>query len=196
MSWTSRHLIKEVCYYMDELNTWKEIPNTNGFYSASILGEIRSNDRNMVYADGRKYFVRGKTLIPRFTTSGYLAITICINAKKTQRGVHQLIAETFIPNPNNLPCVLHNNDIKTDNRPSNLSWGTHKDNSQDCLNKGRHYAGNRKLNQQQVEEIKKLLNEGLSQQIISEIFNIAQTCISDINLGRTYKHFNVPTHLK
>lgn len=54
---------------------------------------------------------------------------------KTRR-LNRVIAETFIPNPNNLPVVGHKNNIKTDNRVENLYWTTCSENSQKAVNDG------------------------------------------------------------
>lgn len=51
--------------------------------------------------------------------------------------LHRLVAETYIPNPDNLPVVMHLNDDPTDNRVENLKWGTQKQNVNDAINKGR-----------------------------------------------------------
>jgi hypothetical protein len=51
--------------------------------------------------------------------------------------IHILLCETFIPNPHNLPMVLHKNDIKTDYRLENLYWGEVKQNYQDSVKNGR-----------------------------------------------------------
>lgn len=53
--------------------------------------------------------------------------------KKVDRYLHRVVAEAFIPNPNNLPYVRHLNDDPTDNRVENLAWGTQKDNHEDSV---------------------------------------------------------------
>lgn len=53
--------------------------------------------------------------------------------------VHRLVAEAFIPNPNNYPVVRHLNDRPHDNVVDNLAWGTYRDNTLDALNHGRFY---------------------------------------------------------
>lgn len=65
--------------------------------------------------------------------SGYLQVHL---DKKTYR-VNRIIAITFLENPNNLPCVGHRDNNRTNNRVDNLYWCTHKENTQQCIRDGR-----------------------------------------------------------
>lgn len=69
---------------------------------------------------------------------GYLYVAIYyydIRHVKSRR-LNRVVAETFLPNPNNLPVVGHKNNIKTDNRVENLYWTTYSENSQKAVNDG------------------------------------------------------------
>ena len=81
------------------------------------------------------------------------------NNKTKRHKVHRLVAQTFIPNPNNLPCVLHENDIKTDNRVSNLFWGTHQDNIEDKVKKGRQSKGSDQGNSILTEDLVRMIRK-------------------------------------
>lgn len=65
--------------------------------------------------------------------SGYLQVHL---DKKTYR-VNRIIAITFLENHNNLPCVGHRDNDRTNNRVDNLYWCTHKENTQQCIRDGR-----------------------------------------------------------
>lgn len=68
-------------------------------------------------------------------------VGLCINNHGTRKYLylHRLIAEEFLPNPNEYPIVRHLNDDPTDNYVDNLAWGTRHDNMQDCIDNGNSY---------------------------------------------------------
>ena len=108
---------------------WKCIPGFNNCYMASNLGRIKSLERDDVYyrTDYKTTCVRHRnTKILHYgqDKDGYYACAPCLNGKRFAKKVHRLIALTFIPNPNNLPCINHINEVKTDNRVVNLEWCT------------------------------------------------------------------------
>lgn len=111
------------------MEKWKSIP---GFpdYQISSNGMVRS------FKNGRE-----RILNPwRNKRSGHLQIDFRYPHKRITKYVHRLIAEAFIPNPDNLPVVRHLNDVPYDNRIENLAWGNQKDNVKDSINNGTHHT--------------------------------------------------------
>lgn len=66
----------------------------------------------------------------------YCGIKYIGESKVKSKRVHRLVAETFIPNPDNLPVVGHKNNIKSDNRVENLYWTTYSENTQKAVDDG------------------------------------------------------------
>lgn len=69
----------------------------------------------------------GKVLTGSITPKGYVRVTLRVNNKPKTVKVHRLVAETFIPNPENKPTVNHIDEDKTNNVASNLEWATMKE---------------------------------------------------------------------
>lgn len=103
---------------------WKDIPGYIGYYQASNLGRIKSLKRFFKTGRGRIAEAKLRILKQADTRDGYKMVTLCSNGEQLARRVHRLVAMAFIPNPNNFPVINHKNEIRTDNRCSNLEWCT------------------------------------------------------------------------
>ena len=79
-------------------------------------------------------FIRGKEVILYITEKGgYHKAKLFKNGKEKGFLVHRLVAEAFIPNPENKPCIDHINTNPQNNNITNLRWVTHKENSNNPL---------------------------------------------------------------
>ena len=68
-------------------------------------------------------------------SNGYRTVFLSKNKERKLKKIHRLIAEAFIPNPENKPCIDHINTIRHDNRIENLRWATYKENGNNEITK-------------------------------------------------------------
>lgn len=104
--------------------TWKDIPGYNGYYQVSNLGRVKSLKRFFKTGRGRIAETKLRILRQADSRDGYKMVVLCVNGEQLTRRVHRLVAMAFIPNPHNYPVINHKNEIRTDNRCSNLEWCT------------------------------------------------------------------------
>lgn len=115
---------------MIEDEVWKDIPGFEGYYQASTFGRIRSVDRYVNYKNSGTALRKDKILSPKTSNKGYLETTLMKEGRYYYKRIHQLIALTFLSNPCSYKSINHINEIKTDNRVSNLEWCTEKYNKE------------------------------------------------------------------
>ena len=108
---------------------WKDIEGYEGLYQVSDKGEVRSLDR-VERSKGDSVRVRkGRVKKLNINQDGYYKVTLWKDNRSKTFVVHRLVANAFIPNPNNLPVVNHKDGEKTNNNVSNLEWCTVQENA-------------------------------------------------------------------
>ena len=102
---------------------WKQIEGFEGRYSISSLGNVKSfvNSRGNVRE-------KGKLRKPVLDKDGYLECMLRKDGKYFHKKVHSLVANAFLPNPDNLKEVNHLDGNKQNNEVSNLEWSTRVEN--------------------------------------------------------------------
>lgn len=108
---------------------WKTYPEYP-FIQGSSLGRVRTIDRYVKHCRGGKRLIKGRILKPHGCGGGYMQVHFSENGQPAIRLVHRIIAECFLPNPNNWPEVNHKDNSPRDNNVSNLEWCTRSYNQQ------------------------------------------------------------------
>lgn len=112
---------------MEEI--WKDIKGYEGLYQVSNLGRVKSLERLAKSNNNNYRIVKEKFLKKYEDKDGYIKVSLNKNAKSKAYAVHRLIAESFISNPNNYPCINHKDENKQNNNLENLEWCTVKYNN-------------------------------------------------------------------
>lgn len=107
---------------MTKEEVWKDIPEYEGLYQASNYGRVKSIERVVLDGRGRELKRKSVILSSAINTAGYKTVVLYKDFKKHSIRVHQLIARTFIPNPDNLSCINHKDENKLNNHVDNLEW--------------------------------------------------------------------------
>lgn len=146
---------------------FKDIKGFEGLYKISDTGLIK----------------RGEKILKERKNGGYNDICLSKDGKVSYHKIHRLVALTFIPNPENKPCVNHINCNKRDNHINNLEWVTYKENMQHAIKnnlcRSAENHKNSKLKNSDIGIIKYLKGK-LSHSDIAYMFGITRTVITQI----------------
>ena len=119
----------------ENIEIWKPVVGYEGLYEVSNLGKVKA----IKWHRGEEE----KEMKPYTTYKGYLRLRLCKNGKGKQFQIHRLVAEAFIPNPENKPYIDHINTDRTDNRVENLRWVTNKENCNNPISKQNYSKSNK-----------------------------------------------------
>lgn len=148
---------------MEGLEIWKDIEGFCGFYKINSYFEIRSIARITIQKNDKIYSVKDRILKQCIDDGGYLCIKLRKDKKTITVRVHRIIAKTFIPNPNNYPCVNHKDGNKMNNSIENLEWCTYAQNTQHAIDK----LGAKMGKYSGTKEVREKISSGLK-----EFFNL------------------------
>lgn len=107
------------------MEIWKDIKGYEGLYQISNLGRLKSLPRKYKKRYINEEIIKKPSKLPK----GYLRIALAKNGTIKYFFIHRLVAQAFIPNPNNLPCVNHKDCNTSNNSVNNLEWCSYKHNN-------------------------------------------------------------------
>jgi len=156
---------------------WKIIDFTDGKYSASNLGEIKSH-------------VNSKDLIMKQTSNKlkYKNVTLCFDGKRKNYGIHRLVAHCFINNKQQKPCVNHIDNDPSNNHIANLEWCTYSENTLHAEKQGRLNLSHKKCGEATSLVMKNRILKRIDEQNIHNSLKILSLdkIIENENGSRTY----------
>lgn len=142
-------------------------------YTITEFGEVINNRWN-------------RKVKPQPNGKGYLRVHIA----GKMRFVHRLVAEMYVPNPNNYPQVNHKDGNKTNNHASNLEWVTNSGNREHAVKNGLHIHGDKcpwaKLSSKKVEYIRQ--HPEISPKEFAKMYGVTPSAIRNARRGVTWKN--------
>ena len=161
--------------------TAKPIKNATNHW-VDVDGNIYAFDKRNNH--GNKLIKKSQHIV-----HGYSYCGITYNGKNISKRVHRLVAEAFIPNPNNYHVIGHKNNIKNDNRVENLYWTTVSENTQKAYDDGLAYN---KKGYEDEQSIPVIMFETSTNKKLQEFGSISEaskaTGISKTTISRQAKY--------
>lgn len=162
-----------------ENEIWRPIKGFEGLYEVSNLGRIRSLERTVLRRDGTTIYVK-QAILKKFIKFGYETLTLIRDKECHYKRVHQLVAEAFVPIPDELKplcgkktengyprvVVNHKDENKANNRVENLEWCTPKQN----INYG---TRSRRMAETQMKPILQLTKDG---KLVARYSGLSEAC--------------------
>lgn len=170
---------------MDEI--WRDIEGYEGLYQVSNLGRIKSLRRQVVNTVG--FRIVPEAYLKGSFRYGYRIVRLCKNGNVKRYMVHRLVAQAFIPNPENKPSVNHIDGVPNNNMLSNLEWATYSEQQNHrhhVLHQkvGRAYLGKFGKEHNKSKTVYQILNEKIIAEFGSTKEAERKTHIDSTSIGR------------
>lgn len=166
---------------------WKDIKDYEGLYQVSNLGRVKSLEKEHKINNNKTYLLKEKILKNMIDKNGYNYVHLSKNNIQKRKAIHRLVMEAFIPNINNLPCINHKDENKTNNCIDNLEWCSYSYNN----NYGTKKEKQSLKIKNNIKRSKKVIQYSLQKSIINEYPSLReaerQTNIKYTDILRCYK---------
>lgn len=159
------------------MEKWKTI-TTHTNYEVSSLGRVRNKTTNEF---------KHSTPNPQ----GYVNLTLYSNGVGKTFVVHRLVAEYFIPNPDNKPLVNHIDACRHNNFTENLEWCTQSENMKHMVNIGNnkdHNGHNNPAAKLTEEQVKVIRNDDRPGSVLAALYDVSTNVIDNVKNGNSYKN--------
>ena len=171
------------------MEIWKPVVGYERLYEVSDSGRVRS------LREGRR-FRAGHIMSPNLGKFGYTYVNLNEKGIRKTHKIHRLVAQAFLPNPENKPDVNHKNGVKHDNKLGNLEWATKSENTLHAFRTGLHSGekmrghknGFAKLSYADIASIFFLRRKGWTHERIGKEFNVSRSNIGLILAKKSWTH--------
>jgi len=159
------------------MDKWVDVKGYESFYKVNIEGIVKTKGRTIVKSNGVTQNTVEKPLKPQ-KVGNYLCVYLYDTHKRETKLIHRLVAEAFIPNPENKPEVNHKDGNPLNNNVDNLEWVTSSENTQ-------HALANNLINYRKIYSDKQIID--CYEEFKLGVLNMKQCCIKH---QISYKNFN------
>lgn len=149
-----------------DIEIWKDVVGYEGSYMVSSVGRIKSIDRITNNPLQDNCILKGRIMKQGANIHGYPNSCFCKNNIKKTKSIHRMVAQAFIPNPENKPQVNHIDGNKKNNRVNNLEWNTSSENLLHA-----HRTGLKKNSDKQRQSARDTFSKKVINIVTGEIFD-------------------------
>lgn len=146
---------------------WRPVKGYEGFYEVSNWARVKSLNYR---GTGKEQLLK-----PYKNKGGYCNVDLSYKGIRARKSIHRLVAESFIPNPEDKSQVDHINKQRDDNRVENLQWLTVVENQRKSWKQGRVQSeNNRQATKNSNQIISIWINEGLNLEFMGSSYDLVR----------------------